>query len=437
MRYNFFLLSALSFVFGCSPKLNNNRIYVQQKVQEKYGYTISQAYDSTILKYKEIPESQAISLALYNNPQFQADLATIAIAEADYIEAGTLSNPVLRYLLPAGRIEVSGYINFAFDYLWQRPKRIAFAQAEVNRVRESLLQKGYAIIRDVQITYADLALAKEKAVIYAENARIRAQMNAIQNSRVRHGEISELEALTNRADSAAAIDDYYKASLDTILTHAKLNTLLGFAVDTNVVYALSDTVEFLTNKIDPDNVLTLALENNPEIKTALLSIESFGKKMGWEKSRIVSFIATLNFQHIPGTGGVRMLPNAVNPGFQIEIPVANRNQGRIARAKAELEQSSYQYIAIRQRIMSEVMVAYRKYEQALQSYAVWNTSVIPLLEEAVRLSNISFSRGDISLLPVLEAMRQLINSRLRKAEIAAQIRRSLAELNYSIGKKIN
>ena len=148
-------------------------------------------------------------------------------------------------------------------------------------------------------------------------------------------------------------------------------------------------------------------------------------------------MATIGFNHIDTKGGSKVLPNAFQPGIQMELPVLNRNQGKIARARAELEQASFNYIALRQRIANDVADAYNRYEQTYKSYEIYNTDVLPSLEESVRLVQLSFKRGDISYLPVLEAMRQLVNGRLRKAEIEAEIRRSISQLNFVIGKKLN
>ena len=149
-------------------------------------------------------EDEAIAIALWNNAQFQSDLASMAIANADVIDAGIVANPLLRYLSLNAGIMVSGYINFAFDLLWMRPRRVAAAISEADRVGESMVQKGFALIRDVQLSYADVYLAKERSIILAENAHIRAEMARLSNVRLRYGEISEFQALILRAASPYA-----------------------------------------------------------------------------------------------------------------------------------------------------------------------------------------------------------------------------------------
>ena len=431
----------LSVIAGCGPSSHVNRSSISAELKNKSGFDLSNSKQpgrlelpGNIVTGDGINEDEAIAIALWNNAQFQAELASVAIANADVIDAGIVSNPLLRYLSPNAGIMASGYINFAFDFLWMRPRRISAAITEAERVGESMVQKGFALIRDVQLSYTELQLAADKSIILAENARIRAAMAHLSNARLRYGEISELEALTFRADSATAVDQSIKANLDTIILRNRLFNLIGFAPDTALsIELIRDTVS--AQKISKRDYFDLAFSHHPELQTARLAIEGAGRRLGWERSRIIGFTAVLNYEHLPTGGNNKWVPNAFNPGFQMELPLLNRNQGKIARAKAEIEQASFQYVSLQQKIALDVTEAFNRYEEVYKAYQAWNSTVLPGLEEAVRLVQLSYERGDISYLPVLEALRQLVNGKLRKAEIETELRRSVSQLNYSIGNK--
>jgi cobalt-zinc-cadmium efflux system outer membrane protein len=435
---NFWILSVIA---GCGPGSHVNRSSISAELKNKSGFDLPNSKQPGRLDLPEnivtgdgINEDEAVAIALWNNAQFQADLASVAIANADVIDAGIVSNPLLRYLSPNAGIMASGYINFAFDFLWMRPRRISGAITEAERVGESMVQKGFALIRDVQLSYTDMQLAADKSIILAENARIRAAMAQLSNARLRYGEISELEALTFRADSATAVDQSIRANLDTIILRNRLFNLIGFAPDTALsIELIRDTL--IAQKISKKEYFDLAFSHHPELQTARLAIEAAGKRLGWERSRIIGFTAVLNYEHLPTGGNNKWVPNAFNPGFQMELPLLNRNQGKIARAKAELEQASFQYVSLQQQIALGVTEAFNRYEEVYKAYQAWNSTVLPSLEEAVRLVQLSYERGDISYLPVLEALRQLVSGKLRKAEIEAELRRSVSQLNYSIGNK--
>lgn len=437
-----FCVIILTVMFGCKPGYKATRQTVAESLQKETGFTLGPPSNRDRVippgtnAEDGIDENEAVSIALWNNPQMQADLATIAISQADVVDAGIVSNPLLRYLAPTGKVMSSGYINFAFDFLFQRPARIRAAQAELHRVSEVSLQRTYALIRDVQNAYTDYLFSKERAIIFRENARVRKEMAELTNSRFQNGDIAELELTTFRADSASAQDDLIKANLDTLIKKAAFNLLMGFPPDTTII--LQPTTFFAdSQKVLQQNFLQLAYDYQPELRAAQINMQSIGQRLGWERSRVISFMGVLNFQHLAGEGGSKALPNAFNPGIQLELPVLNRNQGRIARARAEMEQASYAYLAVRQRIYMEVANTYNRYQQTWLSFQTWNNGTITALQESVRLSQSSYSNGDISYLPVLEAIRQLLNAQLRQAEIKADIRRSVSNLNFYIGNKWN
>lgn len=430
-------------LLGCKTHQPISRRGVSDSLQTAAGFTLQQrnkpgvvAFPPNLIFSDGITEEEAVAIALWNNAQLQTDLAAISVAQSDVIEAGIVSNPLLRYLAPGGGIQSSGYINFAFDFLFQRPRRIAAAKTDALRVAENSVQRGYTLIRDVQIAYTDFLLSKDRSIILAQNAQVRKEMAQLANSRLRNGDISELEALTFHADSATAQDDWLKALLDTSIKKNVLNVLMGFSPDTNTVIQPTSFYSD-TQKVVEGNYLQLAFDYQPELRAAQINIDAIGKRLGWERKRIIAFLGVLNFQHIPGKGNSKYLPNSFNPGIQLEFPVLNRNQGRIARARADLETAAWQYVATRQRIALDVENAYDRYQQAWASYQVWVSETLPALQEAVRLSLVSYQNGDISYLPVLEAQRQLLNAKLRQAEIRADIRRAVSALNFSIGNKWN
>ena len=444
MRYR-----GISFIFlvmivgACAPKNPYTKSYVSDKVKAQSQFDLikeKQAGKFDIppgVELKDgVTEDEAVSVAMWNNAQFQADLVGISFAQADVIDAGIIQNPLIRYLSPNAGIVAQGYIYFYLDAIWQRPRRVAAARGDAKKVAENLVQRTFTLIRDVQVAYADLSLAKTRVNVLSQNAQIRNQMSQLANSRLLNGDISELEATTARVDSVNATDILLRAAQDTSILRYRFNALLGIASQDTVI-ALQPTPAPNFSPIAKTEVLELAYTYQPEIIASLAAIEAAGKRIGWERSRILVFTAVLNGQNFAGTpSALDKLPGYYQPGFQTELPIFNRNEGKIARAKAELEQASLNYIALRQRIALDVSEAYARYELAYKSYQLWNSNVLPPLERAVYLSQDSYGTGDVSYLPVLEATRQMLDARLRKAEVEAELRRSVSQLNFRIGKQV-
>ncbi|MGB4398586.1 MAG: hypothetical protein WBJ10_04385, partial [Daejeonella sp.] len=213
-----------------------------------------------------LTEEEAVNISLWNNARFQTDLADISMANANVTNAAIISNPLLRYLAPTGGIATSGYINFALDFIWQRPQRIAVAKLNADRIADSLMQRGFSLIRDVQFNYADLLAATERLTIIRETAKIRAEMAHLANVRLKYGDISELEASTSRADSASAADDLVQANLNYLLAKSSLNYIMGFTSPDTVISVITARPDTILRKIPVKDYLELAFEYRPEIR---------------------------------------------------------------------------------------------------------------------------------------------------------------------------
>jgi cobalt-zinc-cadmium efflux system outer membrane protein len=135
-----------------------------------------------------LSEDEAVAIALWNNATFQADLAQLGLARANLVEAGLLHNPIFGLLFPVGPKQLEAFVNWPLDAFRQRPRRVAAARLDLDRVTESLVQNGLDLVRDVRLQYASLAMAEERARIAAEQTRERVEMVEIVNARFRAGE---------------------------------------------------------------------------------------------------------------------------------------------------------------------------------------------------------------------------------------------------------
>lgn len=428
------LLLALLLTSCVSTKSPYTRDHVARRLQTRAGYALGSARSASapapaLPNLRDgLSEAEAVSLALTRNPAFQADLSTLTLAQADLLDAGLLANPVLTGVTAFGTAPFALALNFASDLLWQRPGRVGAAQLETQRVAESLVSRGLLVSRDAQVSYIDVTLADERLRLAQAAILMRAEVARIVRARYRVGEASELETVAPSADSLRAVDDYYRARRDAQVARLRLLATLG--LDS----LNADSVNFiapapLTGPPVPPlpRLLDSAYAARPDLWAARVGLEAMGQRLRWERSRVLSFVLSLNARLND--------PNPVHlaPGAAIGLPVFNRNQGRIARVKAELEQASWQYLALRQTVGLDVREAYAHYEQATQSVALWERSYLPSLQDALRRATNAFINGDLPYVQVAETTRQLLDARLRAADARADQRRALARLRYAVG----
>jgi cobalt-zinc-cadmium efflux system outer membrane protein len=422
-------------VAGCTVQSPYDRSYVSTGIKERTDYELGQAAEPGQFNFPEgvsledgLSQDDAVAIALWNNAQLQADLAALGFARADLIEADMLANPVFSLFFPVGPKLLETKLNLPIDVLWQRPHRVAAAQLDAESLSENLIEHGLGLIRDVQIAYADLWLARERLRQAEEDAQLQVQMAEIAQKRLRAGDISELAASAWYVDSLRANDTTRRLSKESIILRQRLNSLLGL-MDDNTIFEIIPPDITPKSVVLLDELLQTALAARPDLRAAELNIEAAGERVGWEKSKVYNLIAIIDGKD----KGREAL--TIGPGFQVEIPIFNRSDGKIARAEAELEQAARQYEAIRQNIILQVQQAHTQYVSAHEQFQLWSSDIIPSLGETVEQNQKAFAAGQVSYLDVLQAKRKLVEARLRQTELAGQLARSAAQLNYCVGKK--
>ena len=460
MKRLFALILMIVILGGCASKRPSQvSTKVSKRIEEHTGHGLNPSSSSAfavppgVTLDDGLTEDEAVAVALWNNAAFQADLTALGFARADLIEAGQLRNPILTLLLPWGPKQLEFTAGFPLEVFWQRPRRVAAAKIDFERVAESLVQTGLNLVRDVRVAYADVALADDRARIASESLRQRTEIAQIVDARLRLGDISEAETSSARLDVRQAEALAVRTGIDAAAAKDRLRFLLGMAAsDTSfelvaassgvavaaVTYqnavASTSTSPLPTTQASQQTLNELvkqALAARPDLRAAELAIEAAGKRAKWERSRIFSISALLD-ANAKGTEGFE-----AGPGLQADIPIFNRNQGGISRAEAEIERAARQYVAVRDRIASEVQEAYRQLLQARETLASLRGQILPQIEEDIRISERAYAAGDIAYLSVLETTRRRYDVRLQDADANAALRRATAQLERAVGRKLS
>jgi len=423
---------------------------VSKDVEARTGHKINSAAKAASWALPEgvslddgLTEDEAVAIALWNNPALQAEMTALGLARADLIEAGQLRNPSMTLIFPFSTRILESVAAWPFEALWQRPRRVAAAKLELERVGESLVSRALDLARDARLAYIDYATAQRRASIASEATRERGEIATIINARFRAGDISELETSAARLDVRLAEEQATRFAHDMALARDRLRALLGAADNDQITLLLSpdaasvnQPASLKTSDSAPaapetlNGLIEQAMEARPELKAAQLAIEAAGQRAKWERSRILAITAIAK-EYGRGADGFEQ-----GPGAQIELPIFNRNRGGISRAEAEIERAAKQLIAARQRVVAEVREAYAQLSQSRELGELWRARILPPLEDDIRSAERAYKAGDVSYLFTLETTRRLTDARLRESELQAATARSLIALERSVGRRL-
>jgi len=376
-----------------------------------------------------LTSQEAVSIALWNSPSFQAALADLGLARADLVEAGLLRNPVLSLLFPVGPKQLEWTLLFPFDALWQRPRRVAAARLNAQAVGERLVWDALTLVAQTRTAHADALIAERRLQLTIENADLVQRLAGISEARLRAGDISDLEARSARSDAARVQVVRRAVEHDRNLARLTLAATLG--LDT-----LADRLRPVPGggMVDPSTCgteaaqLEDALASRPDVRAAEIGIEAAAQRARWERSRVVTLIGLLDANG-KGEEGFEM-----GPGVTLDLPIFSRNQGAIGRADVEVERASRQYAAVRAQVAADVRSATVRVQQSEQALGAWRDEIVPSLEIEQRQSESAYQAGEIPLFTLLDVSRRLVDGRTRLLDAEADLQRATIALERSIGR---
>ncbi len=375
-----------------------------------------------------VTQEEAVAVALWNSPSFQATLADLGIARADLVEAGLLRNPIFSLLFPLGPKQLEFTIQYPIDALVQRPARVAAARLNARAIGERLVWNALSLVAQVRTAHADVVTADRRLGLATENADVTRRLAEITDARLRAGDISELESRAPRSDAARA-DVVRRAVLhDRDLARLTLAALLGLPEEAaRMQPRVSAAYDAGPCTID-DARLKDALASRPDLRAAELSIEAATARAKWERSRVLALIGVLDANG-KGTEGFEM-----GPGVNGDIPLFNRNQGGVGRAEVEIERATHLYAVARAQVITDVRSAEARVSQAQQALDAWTRDIVPSLETELRQAESAYKAGEIPLLNVLDVSRRLVDGRTRQLDADTDLVRSRIALERALGR---
>lgn len=429
------VLATFSFLFfsGCATTGKDFSSVTRKGLETRTGIPIQDAFSSgphippNIHLEKPLSIDDAATIALWNNPQFGADLATLGIAKGDYIDAGQIRNPRVDILSPLGFKPFELLLTMPIEAIWERPSRVAAAERTYEQLANSLIQNGLTAVQDAQIAHTNLVLAKNREEILLKNVELRRRIAKINSDiRVRAGELTEVEGIATEVDSASSEELWVRAKHDTLLATERFRQAVGLMLNP----AKLEVVAYIPSTSPPpevDSLVEKAMIARPDLRAAELAVMAAAKRAEWEGKRITQLSLLL------GSKGVGDHGILTGPGISLDIPIFHQNNGRRKRADSEVEVATLQYLALKQRVAFEVKESRELLIQAQEVLARTRNKVLPLVRKSVALAERQYRRGSAAYLFVLEQTRSLVDAQLRAADFEAAVVRAETVLRRASG----
>jgi len=124
-------------------------------------------------------------------------------------------------------------------------------------------------------------------------------------------------------------------------------------------------------------------------------------------------------------------------GLTVPLPLYNRNQGNIERARINIEQTQVQLGALERLVINEVAQAEEEYRSSRRYLDLLERSVIPKSRKALDDTRNLFALGEVKDVTLLLNVQREYNDVVRQyRDTAVRHRRSMFALNTAVGSRI-
>lgn len=391
---------------------------------------------------------QVIEEATSRNLRLLADRFNLSIAEARIVQARLKPNPVLslggNYLdvvgagfnpatNAAGPTEVNARVDYVLERGNKRQERVSVAEAGRAIAQFELLNATRTLVLDVQSAFSELLLAKENVALARASQAAFAQIVGVNKTRVDAGDLARVELVRSEVAQLQFANQVRQAESRARLARNRLQALMGRLIY-DPAFDITGTPRRDRLPFAKAELTKVALGARPDLdvlrRDQARSQAELRSQLAQGK---VDYTVGAAFNRQLGVGGLTS-GNSLGIFFSVPIPVYNKNQGEIERARREQEQIQARIRSLEQEIQAEVENAYEQYETAWQLLQKIETELLERATRVREVTDFSYRRGEATFVELLDAQRTYNETMQGYNEARAEYGRTLFLIDAITGK---
>ncbi len=398
------------------------------------GMTLDQAIERVIRenlelrsKFYEIPQAKAdiLTASLRANPVFYADAQLIPYG------AYTRSKP-------GGQTQYDVNISYPLDLSRKRQARTASA-VRATRVTEAQYQDAVRQTIDnlysgfVDILQARRTISFSEASLVGLSEALDATEDLARRGEKKQSDVQRIRIQRRLADQQLleSREAYRKAK-------QALATQLNIPPDQAETIELRGTLKYSGERPPPLNeMIGIALQNRPDVVAYRLGVERAKSDVKLQYANRFQDVYVLYQPYTlqDNTPFGLKSPTSWALGATIPLPLYNRNQGNIQRAKLNVTQTTVELASLERQAIQDVQIAEREYLTALAGVRRIESEILPdsasLLAEARKLFP-----AEIPALEYLAALRDYNDNARAYLDSQVRLRRAMLNINTVVGQRI-
>jgi cobalt-zinc-cadmium efflux system outer membrane protein len=391
--------------------------------------------------------NQAIQEALDKNLSLLADRYNLSVADARIIQARLRPNPVLSVGIDyqnvfrqtftlqngAGPPEANARVDYLIERGGKRQSRIEVAQDAKDVARLEFVNTTRGLILDVQNAFLDVQSAKESLGIAQENMTSLSEIARINADRVRAGDLAKVDEMRSRVAALESKNAVIAAQLKLRTAKTKLQSLIG-RVNVSESFDVLGDIRRDDGVVAFDSLEKQAMDLRPDLlalrRDQARSLAEIRSQLAQGK---IDFTIGTEYHHQYDI----VHSDSLGFFFSAPLPVFNRNQGEIARAREESRQVEARIKAMQASINTELASAYQEYSSSRSMLENIERNMLGEAKDVRSITEYSYRRGEATLLEFLDAQRAFNETMQNYNDARTDYARSLYLLDSVSGRTVN
>jgi len=394
----------------------------------------------------------AIQMALQHNHNMLAMITTIQQSQAEEITQNLRPNPTLfadwEYL-PLGSPakqnpgiysgqSSNDYLNnntegdIGLSYLIERGgKRHDRLQAQKDitaQTRSLVADNGRGLTFQVATLFYNVQLAESTLELAQKDLKSFQDTVDISEHQYKAGGISENDYLMIKLQLLQFESDLEQAQLARVQSLSDLRQLLGYE-SVSQDYDVAGPFEYQPVKGNLEDLQLKALQNRPDLRAAQQGVTAANSQLTLQKAIAQQDVTVqANYSHVNGL-------NAATIYGSIPLPIFNRNQGEIAKARVAITQAQELEKATNGQALTDVYDAYQGLRTNDKLVLLYLSKYLDAATRSRDISEYAYRHGGISLLNFLDAERSYRATQLAYRQALASYLLALEQLRQAVGTR--
>jgi cobalt-zinc-cadmium efflux system outer membrane protein len=386
-----------------------------------------------------------LQIALANNPglkssfyRWKADLEKTGYA-------GALPDPMFSYGYFGQSVETRvGPQNQRFSIKQTLPwfgtlgAKKAMALAGANASYRQYQSEKLRLYYNVKAAYYDLYYLGREIQLTSENMELMKFWESVARAKYTVGQARHPDVIKAQVE-LGKLDDQLK-SLQDMVNPARARLLAALNLEDSISLPIPDSIEVEEISLGRDSVISMALDNNPDLDAIRNMIEK--DKQGVRlagKSSYPNFTFGLDYIQ---TG------EALNPALEdsgkdpwivsvgINLPLwFGKNKAIKEEARARFISSQRKLDEAKNQLTSMMDKVIFDFNDALRKIKLYRDGLIPKAEQSLNATFASYQSGESDFLNVLDAQRQLLEFQLQYDRARTNFAKKRAEIEYLTGNE--